>query len=208
MRFFTSDQHFGHKNIIEYSKRPFESVAQMELAILTRFNDAVSENDDVYHLGDVSLDEHLVAGLMAKMRGRHHLVAGNHDACHPCHRRHARAERLYRDAGFATVQTALTFDIEGFGRVDLCHFPYRGDHTSQERYTELRPVDEGHFLIHGHVHEAWRTRGRMLNVGVDVHDFRPLSEPQVAGLLREMAVHVGKGAGKRHTRGSGMLGGS
>jgi calcineurin-like phosphoesterase family protein len=47
-------------------------------------------------------------------------------------------------------------------------------------------VDDGLPLICGHVHEAWRVRGRMLNVGVDVNDFTPVSQEQVAEEVRAM----------------------
>ena len=144
MRFFTSDQHFGHKNIIEYSNDR-SSVAQMELAILTRFNDAVSENDDVYHLGDVSLDEHLVAGLMAKMRGRHHpSPATTMRVIHAIGATPAPNVSIAM-RGLRPCRPRSRSTSKGSG-VDLCHFPYRGDHTSQERYTELRPCRRGALL--------------------------------------------------------------
>ena len=54
MDFFTSDQHFGHKNIIKYCDRPFESVTQMDDEIIACWNSVVSPSDTVYVIGDVS----------------------------------------------------------------------------------------------------------------------------------------------------------
>jgi calcineurin-like phosphoesterase family protein len=39
------------------------------------------------------------------------------------------------------------------------------------------------WLGHGHIHEKWRLRGRMINVGVDAWDFTPAAEEIVAGLM-------------------------
>lgn len=182
-RWLTADEHYRHKNIIRFCGRPFVSVGHMEAELILRHNLVVGDDDDVFHLGDFSMDERIVTDILAKLHGRHHLIAGNHDACHPCHKRHAREARRYLDAGFVTVQTFMTLDIEGFGSVDACHLPYSGDHKEKERYIEFRPKDEGRFLLHGHVHEHWLRRERMLNVGVDVHDFAPVSETRVAELL-------------------------
>jgi calcineurin-like phosphoesterase family protein len=48
---------------------------------------------------------------------------------------------------------------------------------------EHRPVDEGHVILHGHVHGTWRAQGRQLNVGVDVWDYRPVADATLAPLV-------------------------
>jgi hypothetical protein len=42
---FTADLHLGHRNIISYCDRPFESVGAMNRALIARWNEAV--DDDV-----------------------------------------------------------------------------------------------------------------------------------------------------------------
>ena len=64
-----------------------------------------------------------------------------------------------------------------------CHFPYRGDSHDHDRFVAHRPVDRGAWLLHGHVHERWQERDRMINVGVDAWDYRPVAEEQLAGLI-------------------------
>ncbi|WP_258934193.1 hypothetical protein [Nesterenkonia pannonica] len=49
--FFTSDHHFGHANIIRYCDRPFADVAEMDEAMIDRWNETVSPDDEVWVLG-------------------------------------------------------------------------------------------------------------------------------------------------------------
>lgn len=49
---FSSDFHFGHTNVIGYSKRPFENPAVMDETIISNWNDVVQERDECYFLGD------------------------------------------------------------------------------------------------------------------------------------------------------------
>jgi len=71
----------------------------------------------------------------------------------------------------------------GNREVLVCHLPYQGDSGETERYANFRPVDEGMWLLHGHVHEKWRQQGRMVNVGVDVRGFTPVAEEVIARLM-------------------------
>lgn len=50
---FTADTHFSQQRTLELSKRPFDSVAQMDKQIIDNWNSVVSAEDTVYHLGDV-----------------------------------------------------------------------------------------------------------------------------------------------------------
>lgn len=54
MIYFTSDLHFGHRNVIRFDNRPFSSVEEMDAALIERWNQKVSNEDAVYVLGDLS----------------------------------------------------------------------------------------------------------------------------------------------------------
>lgn len=185
---FTADHHFGHTNIIRYCDRPFTDVDAMNRTLIERWNERVETGDDVWVLGDFALgkiDETLpIAG---QLHGRKVLITGNHDRCWAGHgRRAGQWEERYLEAGFAEVRHGtITIELDGVD-VLACHFPYRGDSQERDRYVEQRPADRGRWLLHGHIHERWRQRGRMINVGVDAWAYRPVS----AAELRQLIDHV------------------
>jgi calcineurin-like phosphoesterase family protein len=176
---FTADQHYGHKNIIEFCNRPFTDLHHMHKELTTRHNDLVKDDDVVWHLGDFAMDHRLVPTILSKLRGKHVLVAGNHDKCHPCHKRHQHFVQKYLQYGFATVWTNTVYREEFI----LNHLPYAGDSAHEPRYPEWRPKDEGGWLLHGHVHELWKVKDRMINVGVDQWDYAPVSVKEVRRLV-------------------------
>ena len=58
--FITSDNHFYHEKIIWHCKRPFNSVNHMNEHMIKMWNDVVSYNDIVFHLGDfIWTNEHI-----------------------------------------------------------------------------------------------------------------------------------------------------
>lgn len=69
--------------------------------------------------------------------------------------------------------------------VRFSHFPYAGDSHDADRYTELRPEGRGP-LVHGHVHTEWQTNGEQFNVGVDVNDYKPVSEETLIDWVRSL----------------------
>lgn len=182
---FTSDQHFGHANIIRYCDRPFADVEEMNESMIARWNDVVSPADTVWMLGDVAMgpiDESLA--LIGRLPGRKLLLAGNHDRCWAGHDRPIDSwTARYLDAGFDEIhQGQIGLELAGMP-VLACHFPYRGDSHDDDRFVPHRPVDHGDWLLHGHVHERWRQHDRMINVGVDVWDFAPVSDGEIARLI-------------------------
>lgn len=182
---FTADLHLGHANIIGYSNRPFADVDAMDEALVERWNARVRPDDTVWVLGDVAMgriDESLT--LVQRFQGRKLLLAGNHDRCFAGHGEKAeRWVERYLDAGFAEIhQGTIALDVAGH-TVRACHFPYEGDSHDHDRYVRERPTDDGSWLLHGHVHERWRQRERMINVGVDAWGWAPVDDATIAGLL-------------------------
>ncbi len=191
---FTADLHLGHENIIGYCDRPFANAQAMNRSLVDGWNDVVEPDDTVWVLGDVALGRISdTLAMVSLLNGRKLLLAGNHDRCwagHGC-----RAEdwtERYLGAGFAEVHQGHVQLRVAARTVLACHFPYRGDSHDRDRYTEHRPADRGDWLLHGHVHERWRQRGRMINVGVDVWGYRPVSEQAIAELVRAGPADLGR----------------
>ena len=75
--YFSADFHLGHSKIIEYCKRPFATVQDMNKTIIDNWNSKVSKHDEAYFLGDFCWKgyEH----LFYQLNGTKHLIIGNHD---------------------------------------------------------------------------------------------------------------------------------
>ena len=84
MIYYTSDLHFGHKNIIKYENRPFESIEDMTEGLIERWNNKVTNNDVVYILGDFALknsymNKAKILECFKRLNGYKYLVPGNHE---------------------------------------------------------------------------------------------------------------------------------
>lgn len=184
MRYWTSDFHFGHANIINYCNRPFDNVRQMDEYLVDNWNATVQPEDEVCFLGDFAMGK-LVETLpfASLLNGYKILIPGNHDSCWKGKK--PQTEKAYLEAGFDEVRQAPSFAVLSDETLILAdHFPYSGDSKSVDRFTEYRPVDKGSWLLHGHVHDAWRQRGRQINVGIDAWGGRMPSDDDVIDLVK------------------------
>lgn len=196
-RFFTSDTHYGHSNIIKYCDRPYADAHHMNVDLVNRAVRDLDAGDELWHLGDVAmgnLDSSLTN--LARIPVDVTLVAGNHDRCHPYNGdRAARFVEVYRAkcnlADLVLTNTRLT--LANGAEVQVSHFPYaepnpqpergRDGHLIADKFTQWRPIDDGSWLLCGHVHERWRQHGRMINVGVDAWGGRPVNEETLCNLI-------------------------
>lgn len=180
-RFWTSDLHFGHANIIRYCNRPFADVDAMNEALVERWNETVRPDDEVWVLGDFALGK--IADTLPiahRLHGAKVLVAGNHDRCWAGGGSRSRPwVQTYLDAGFVEVLQGWVPVTIGPYAALACHLPYEGDSHDDDRFVSQRPIDDGTLLLHGHVHDQWRVNGHEINVGVDVWDYRPVSDDTV-----------------------------
>lgn len=182
---FTSDLHFDHKNIIEFCDRPFTKdnwgVSYMNEKIVSNYNSLVGVDDECYFLGDIAFQ--LGGGSLKhvkRMNGTKYLVPGNHDKCWKPKDLNNKFKGMYEEAGFIVLDEQV--QLEEFL---LCHFPFTGDHTYDDRYIQYRPKDEGQWLIHGHVHDTWLQRGKAINVGIDAWGGFPVSIETIRSMVRD-----------------------
>lgn len=185
MRYFTSDIHFWHRNVIQYCNRPWATVEEMNQGIIERFNAIVKPEDEVFCLGDFSLN-YQGADMRKYLNGTWYLVPGNHDKCHSVFHKEkeekkANSFKRYEDMGWIILPERYSLILsdndvpkileekgiytqqEGDIAAQVCHFPFKEDHGNFEhapRYQKFRPgVSELHsVLLHGHVHNAWKSK--------------------------------------------------
>lgn len=182
---FTADLHFGHANIIEYENRGFASVDEMNRSIIDKWNGTVGEDDTVIIVGDFAMGKlRDTVPLANDLNGRLCLVPGNHDKCWAG--RHKMSRSMYVDAGFMILPEEHSLLMSGVS-VKLCHFPYAGESNRHflDRYEDHRPVDKGDWLVHGHVHGAWRQKGRQINVGIDAWGGKLVSGKEITDTIAE-----------------------
>jgi len=153
--FITSDHHFYHKNIIEYEKRPFNTVDEMNKAMIEKWNSVVKVNDEVYHLGDFALQSNTeeMRKLIKNLNGIIHLILGNHDWTKPFR---------YIRSGIESVHTSLYLD-EFF----LIHDP----HNQKQIFY---PLKQGKHILHGHMHSKKMNDDRFTNMSVEHWDYTPV----------------------------------
>jgi calcineurin-like phosphoesterase family protein len=189
--FFTSDEHYGHEAIIKYCKRPFSDAHEMTLGLIANHNQVVDKGDLVYHLGDFCWRPKDVPEILRQLNGRHILVVGNHDSCHPMHKNAGTEMRKYLEAGFEEVALELRGVASYTPRVDVLyhHMPYTPilRHEGREKYKGWVPIpgDNPSILFHGHIHEARRVLGNEVNVGVDVWDYKPTTMKRLLDRMAE-----------------------
>lgn len=196
MRLFTSDFHFGHRNVINYCNRPFASVEEMNAALVKLWNDQVRPQDEVYFLGDFSLNPRWSREITPQLNGIKTLVHGNHDATFP-HRHNRKQLKMlqrYIEDGWKGVYDRLTLNLSDGTSVLLSHMPYapkqEGDVKNYDlRYLEYRPVDNGAVLLHGHLHKRYLKYGRMIDVGID-GSFKLLTEKDVVDLIHDKREYI------------------
>ena len=182
--FVLSDTHMCHDKPFIHGARGFSSVEEHDETIIRRWNETVTNpNDVVWVLGDYALgDRARGLGYLSRLTGRKRLIIGNHDRCFSAGSSVTGHDYVaeYMDAGFEIVLPWTMIRLpavrknQGGRKVLLSHFPYDGDHTGVDRHAQARLRDEGSILVHGHTHGTYTlsrsSQGTLqVHVGVDSH---------------------------------------
>jgi calcineurin-like phosphoesterase family protein len=138
----------------------------MNSCLVEKHNSVVKDGDTVYHIGDFSLytdNLPLMKHCLKYLNGKHHLILGNHDTLKPWE---------YIDIGFLTVHTALELHTE-YGNFVLGHDP------------AISVINKDWKFLCGHIHDLFCKIKNVVNVGVDVWDFKPVSAEEIIKLYKE-----------------------
>ena len=162
--FFTSDTHFGHKNIIKYCNRPYTNIDEMNLALVHNWNSVVKADDIVFHLGDFAFmkEEKKVLDLIWSLNGHIYLVPGNHD-----HIENFKFPSLANKFNFMSQLSEVDIKVEDEKlRFVLCHYAMRVWNKSHY----------GAIQLYGHSHGTLPDdpKSRSMDVGVDCHGYTPI----------------------------------
>ena len=165
----TSDTHFGHEFIRTCCFRPFDSIEEMDKAMIDNWNNVVQPGDIVLHLGDFSwYDRKPTNDILNKLVGNKYLIMGNHD-------------KVFKQnkLSFTEVMLQLQLVVRETGQhIFLNHYPflcYAGTYSKQKDIN-----------LFGHVYSGPPSDGldlpRLANlfpsqydVGVDNNNFTPLN---------------------------------
>lgn len=159
MRFYTADEHYFHKNIIEYQNRPFSSVKEMNETLIKNHNSVVGPKDTTYHIGDMVFGSHWME-IVPRLNGSHVLIIGSHD----------KVTFFLRDmdtSPFVLVENTL--EILHKPIIFLSHYAHR--RWPKSHY--------GSWHLYGHNHGNLPDYGLSMDVGVDTNNFFPYSEEEI-----------------------------
>ena len=174
MKYFTSDTHFGHANIIKYCDRPFSSPVEMDETLIRNWNNTVKPEDTIFHLGDFGFaTEDRLKSILSRLNGIKYLILGNHDKTI----RRSEDLRTY----FVKCTEYLEIDEEKI-KLILMHYPMLIWNKSHH----------GAFMLHGHSHGTCKYpfEGRIMDVGVDCHNYHPISFTEVRNKMLKKSVEV------------------
>ncbi len=167
MIYYTSDLHFGHKNIIEYEDRPWETIEDMTIGLIVNWNRIVEPTDETYILGDFAFQNSymtpfLITDVLSRLNGKKHLIVGNHDTWIN--------KQAFNPRYFESIDYYKEIKDQGKDIV-LCHYPIEN----------WNGMEHGSIHLHGHLHSnpTELYRKNRFNVGIDNWNYTPVTLKEV-----------------------------
>lgn len=178
---FTSDTHFYHNKEFLWGGRGFNSPDEMVEKFIQNWNSVVKPNDEVYHLGDVMLNDD-TQGMMylENLKGKIHIIRGNHDT-------DTRVEK-YKQLNNVVEITYATIIKYGKTHLYLCHYP-----TLTANYDDDKPWHKNLVNLFGHTHQQenfYNNNPYMYHVGVDSHNGKPIEIEEILEEIRQKKIEL------------------
>lgn len=169
---FTSDHHFGHEQIIFHCNRPFANASEMDDKMVENWNSLVKPNDMVFHLGDFCFGsiENWKA-IRSRLNGTIRLIRGNHDKFQT-----GQISDLFESVNdYLKIRVKDEDGNQGWQFLILSHYAFRvWDQCHHNSF---------HLYAHSHGNLPDDPNSLSFDVGVDCHDFCPISYDQVKQIM-------------------------
>ena len=183
---FTSDTHFGSARALFFSRRPFLSVEDMDWTMIENWNKKVKPVDNIYHLGDFGSTKYL-----KYLNGNKILILGNYE------REELKNLNIdpnldedvipyFKEKGWDEVLPGRYVDLVPPRRMLSPELPEINLTLSHEplKVKEIvqlyqRMGDLNCFGCFGHIHGRQMVKQWGIDVGVDAHNFTPVSLSEV-----------------------------
>lgn len=167
--FFTSDTHFCHSKPFLYEPRGFKNAEENCQEIVKRWNSIITDEDEVYLLGDIMLeDNERATEYFSQLKGNIHIILGNHDS--------QNRQELYET--FSNVVDIKYADVIKIKKQHyyLSHYP-----TFCSNYDD-KPYHNHLINLYGHTHQQtnfFNDNPFMYHVGLDSHNCYPISIDEI-----------------------------
>jgi len=175
--FFTSDEHYGHINMLRFANRPFKDIHDQTEILINNHNSKVPKGGRTYHLGDIfwhTVPVKEAIEIMESLNGQHYFIWGNHD-------------KLMEDRQELRKQFVWCKDLTQIKykeqKIVLCHYAMRVWQSSHK----------GSWQLYGHTHaQLPETNNLSFDVGVDAQNYYPISFEEVkAKMDQKIALNHG-----------------
>ena len=135
----------------------------MNEAYVTRWNETVDPEDEIYALGDLILGDKSNIEYLKRLNGKLHIVLGNHDT--------SSRQKMYAELpNVVEISWAIKLDYKKHHFI-MSHFPMLTGNLEKESLKQMT------LNLFGHTHQVsnfYNDMPFMYHVGVDSHDGYPV----------------------------------
>jgi calcineurin-like phosphoesterase family protein len=177
--YFISDTHFGHSNIIKFCNRPYSNVDEQDNDIIEKWNNTISDDDFIFHLGDFFFraNNGRIRSILDKLNGKKYLILGNHDKSIIKNKwTHEYFENIYQRCIIDITNNKLISNT-----IVLDHYPICSWYKK----------NRGSLHLHGHVHNNQTfNKPNMFNVSVEMIGYKPISYNEIIDNLKYNGLYI------------------
>lgn len=160
---------------MKYCNRPFQTVEEMNEAIIQNWNKVVPKNGIVFNLGDICFDVKSIHSVIPRLNGTIYHIKGNHD--------NTDTIKYLRSQGIETHDIAEISVIDseiGIQDIVLFHYPI----------LEWNKKFHGSWHLYGHIHSLeHKGNNASLDVGIDGHNITPWSYQEVKEQITKQLLY-------------------